>query len=72
MTPNRERMVSGYPLRQRAAPILLNDAGADALVLIDYGSRDTEGSDVDIVSGFEWASREISLITVEHNFLTPP
>lgn len=34
---------------------------------IDYLSIDTEGSELDILSAFDFASREIRLITVEHN-----
>lgn len=34
---------------------------------IDYLSIDTEGSEFDILSAFDWSRYEIGLITVEHN-----
>jgi FkbM family methyltransferase len=35
---------------------------------IDYLSIDTEGSEYDILSTFDWTQYDISLITVEHNY----
>lgn len=43
-------------------------AAAKAPPQIDYLSVDTEGSEYDILSGFDWRRYEIRLITVEHNF----
>lgn len=39
----------------------------DAPGQIDYLSIDTEGSEFDILSTFDFSQREISMITVEHN-----
>jgi FkbM family methyltransferase len=35
---------------------------------IDYLSIDTEGSELDILKGFDFSARDVRLITVEHNF----
>lgn len=45
---------------------LLADHGAPAL--IDYLSIDTEGSELDILSAFDFERFKVRIITVEHNF----
>ena len=40
----------------------------DAPQYIDYLSVDTEGSELEILSAFDFTRRDIGLITVEHNF----
>lgn len=40
----------------------------DAPQYIDYLSVDTEGSELEILSAFDFARRDVGLITVEHNF----
>lgn len=45
---------------------LLRQNGAPAI--IDYLSIDTEGSELDILEGFDWNSYQIRCVTVEHNY----
>jgi FkbM family methyltransferase len=45
---------------------LLRDARAPSI--IDYLSVDTEGSEFDILSGFDFRNYDVRLITVEHNY----
>jgi FkbM family methyltransferase len=40
----------------------------NAPVEIDYLSLDTEGSEFDILSTFDWGKYQIKFITIEHNF----
>jgi hypothetical protein len=49
--------------------VSLNDllAGWDAPRRIDYLSLDTEGSELDILQHFDFAARDVRLISVEHN-----
>ena len=50
--------------------VSLNDLLAhwDAPRRIDYLSIDTEGSELDILTAFDFEARDVRLITVEHNF----
>jgi FkbM family methyltransferase len=43
-------------------------AAAGAPRRIDYLSIDTEGSEFEILSGFDFSEYEVALITVEHNY----
>ena len=51
--------------------ISLNDllAEYDAPVEIDYLSIDTEGSEFEILNGFDFAQHQFKIITCEHNFM---
>ena len=40
----------------------------DAPRFVEYLSIDTEGSEYDILSAFDWESYRFGLISVEHNF----
>jgi FkbM family methyltransferase len=42
--------------------------GANAPRRIDYLSIDTEGSEYEILKDFDFAARDVHLVTVEHNF----
>lgn len=57
---------SRYPVKT----VTLNDllAGAGAPSTIDYLSIDTEGSEFEILSAFDFSRFDVRLITVEHNF----
>lgn len=39
----------------------------NAPTVIDYLSVDTEGTELEILTGFDWARRDIRLVSVEHN-----
>jgi FkbM family methyltransferase len=42
----------------------------NAPAVIDYLSVDTEGTELEILTGFDWARRDIHLVSVEHNHRT--
>jgi FkbM family methyltransferase len=62
---DRRRDGERYPVET----VSLNDllAGWDAPRRIDYLSLDTEGSELDILQHFDFAARDVRLISVEHN-----
>ncbi|NOX39472.1 MAG: FkbM family methyltransferase [Alphaproteobacteria bacterium] len=53
-----------------AQTISLNDLldEYDAPDLIDFISIDTEGSEFDILSAFDFSKRRVNMFTIEHNF----
>lgn len=65
---HRQRRVSGktYSVQTVSLHDLLIKSNAPRS--IDYISIDTEGSEYDILSNFPFASWDVSLLTVEHNF----
>ena len=65
---HRQRRVSGktYSVQTVSLHDLLIKSNAPRS--IDYISIDTEGSEYDILSNFPFASWDISLLTIEHNF----
>jgi FkbM family methyltransferase len=40
----------------------------DAPAVVDYLSIDTEGTELELLSGFDWSRREIRLVSIEHNY----
>jgi len=57
-------------LRHEVETISLNDllAQANAPHEIDYMSIDTEGSELDILSRFDFSAYDVNVISVEHNY----
>lgn len=55
-----------YEVETAKLTTLLDDH--DAPQVIDYLSIDTEGSEFDILQDFDYSSRTIKIITVEHNY----
>jgi FkbM family methyltransferase len=58
-----------YPVETVSLDDLLRAHGAPRE--IDYLSVDTEGSELDILKAFDFASYDIKIVTVEHNFVEP-
>jgi len=56
-----------YPVKTISLADLLQQAGAPSV--IDYLSIDTEGSEYQILSAFDFGSRDIRIVTVEHNYM---
>jgi FkbM family methyltransferase len=67
----REQRVSGE--RYLVETVSLNEllASHDCPGKIDYLSVDTEGSELAILSNFDFARYDVSIITVEHNYCEP-
>ncbi len=61
------RLLTGVPVRVET--VSLNDLLTEHLSphVIDYLSIDTEGTELAILEGFDFATRDIRLISVEHN-----
>ena len=66
LAKSRKKKTATYEVKT----ISLNDLleKYDAPQYIDYLSVDTEGSELEILSAFDFTLRDIGLITVEHNF----
>lgn len=66
MKPKRKMRGTSYEV----ATISLNEALAKhgAPERIDYMSVDTEGSELDILSAFDFSKHQFGVLTIEHNF----
>jgi hypothetical protein len=64
------KLARGEHVSYEVDTVSLNDLLAyhDAPRAIDYLSIDTEGSEFPILAEFDFASYEVSVLTVEHNY----
>jgi hypothetical protein len=62
----RQKNVKIYTVASVSLNTLLDEVSAP--INIDYLSLDTEGSELEILSAFDWSKYNFGFITIEHNF----
>lgn len=67
--PKAVEVVAELPLITATLTQLLDAVGAPSR--IDYLSVDTEGTELDVLKGIDWAKYSFDYITCEHNFHEP-